>query len=83
MDFAGEEVFQQEDVDTIVKNAISSTLTDVMWDNQIKCVLSLPNGSLCAFVVCVRYNQEKITAQINAIVDSCLKELQSLNRPFK
>jgi len=30
MDFAGDEVFQQEDVDTIVKNAISSTLTEVM-----------------------------------------------------
>ena len=30
-----------------------------------------------------RYAQKKVNDQINTIVDSCLKELQSLNRPFK
>jgi len=59
MEFQSEDVFSQEDVDTIVKTAISSCLTDVM------------------------YNHKKVNDWINTIVDSCLKELQSLNRPFK
>mmetsp|Transcript_65721 Transcript_65721/g.148302 ORF Transcript_65721/g.148302 Transcript_65721/m.148302 type:complete len:120 (+) Transcript_65721:68-427(+) len=59
MDFQSDDQFQAEDVDTIVKNAIANTLTDMM------------------------YNQEKVNQWMNTIVDLCLKELQSLNRPFK
>lgn len=59
MDFQSDDAFSQEDVDTIVKNAIRGCLTDVM------------------------YNHRKVNDWINTIVDSCLKELQSLNRPFK
>lgn len=54
-----EENFPQEDIETIVKNAITSTLTDIL------------------------YNPMKVNDWINTIVDACLKELQSLNRPFK
>ncbi|CAM9791571.1 unnamed protein product, partial [Phaeothamnion confervicola] len=51
--------FSVEDVDTIVKNAITGCLTDAM------------------------YNPKKVTDWTNTIVDNCLKELQSLNKPFK
>mmetsp|Transcript_12050 Transcript_12050/g.48500 ORF Transcript_12050/g.48500 Transcript_12050/m.48500 type:complete len:117 (+) Transcript_12050:77-427(+) len=54
-----EETFPQEDIETIVKNAITSTLSDHL------------------------YNPKKVNDWINTIVDACLKELQSLNRPFK
>mmetsp|Transcript_17708 Transcript_17708/g.32275 ORF Transcript_17708/g.32275 Transcript_17708/m.32275 type:complete len:120 (-) Transcript_17708:202-561(-) len=59
MEFQADDVFSQEDVDSIVKQAITSCLGDVV------------------------YAQKKVNDQINTIVDSCLKELQSLNRPFK
>mmetsp|Transcript_15093 Transcript_15093/g.45700 ORF Transcript_15093/g.45700 Transcript_15093/m.45700 type:complete len:117 (-) Transcript_15093:561-911(-) len=51
--------FSQEDIETIVKNAITSTLSDNL------------------------YNSKKVNDWINTIADGCLKELQSLNRPFK
>mmetsp|Transcript_6506 Transcript_6506/g.19771 ORF Transcript_6506/g.19771 Transcript_6506/m.19771 type:complete len:116 (-) Transcript_6506:599-946(-) len=54
-----DETFPEEDIETIVKNAITSTLSDHM------------------------YNPKKVNDWINTIVDACLKELQSLNRPFK
>lgn len=54
-----DETFPQEDIETIVKNAITSTLSENM------------------------YNGKKVNDWINTIVDACLKELQSLNRPFK
>lgn len=54
-----EETFPEEDIETIVKNAITSTLSENM------------------------YNSKKVNDWINTIVDACLKELQSLNRPFK
>uniref|UniRef100_A0A7S3JST1 Dynein light chain Tctex-type 1 n=1 Tax=Aureoumbra lagunensis TaxID=44058 RepID=A0A7S3JST1_9STRA len=54
-----DESFPQEDIESIVKNAITSTLSDHL------------------------YNSKKVNDWINSIVDACLKELQSLNRPFK
>jgi len=59
MDFQADDTFPEEDVDTIVKNAITS------------------------FLDSAAYNPRKVNDWINTIVDSCLKELQSLNRPFK
>ena len=59
MDFNQDDAFSEEDVDTIVKNAITSTLGEAS------------------------YIPKKVNDWINTIVDSCLKELQSLNRPYK
>jgi hypothetical protein len=53
----------------------------VILKREVVRALPLKNVFAAAFIS--RYNQEKINAQMNAIVDSCLKELQSLNRPFK
>ena len=54
-----DDTFPQEDIETIVKNTITSTLAEHL------------------------YNAKKVNDWINTIVDACLKELQSLNRPFK
>jgi len=88
VDFAGDDVFNQEDVDSIVKTAISTVLTDVM------CVLSPASPAATPPYTAsptrrfrrahtLRYNPDKVNSWINSVVDSCLKELQGLNRPFK
>jgi dynein light chain Tctex-type 1 len=69
MDFSADDTFPEEDVDTIVKNAISSMLGGKK---------DAGGGGDEAM-----YNHRTVNGQINSIVDSCLKELQSLNRPFK
>jgi len=55
----GHEDFRQEDIETVMKNAIASTLGDVMYDHH------------------------KVNDWSNNIINSALKGLQSLNRPFK
>ena len=54
-----EDQFPQEDIENLVKNSISSCLSE--WSYQPKLVDN----------------------KTHLIVDACLKELQTLNRPFK
>ena len=54
-----EDQFPQEDIENLVKNAISACLSEF------------------------QYQAKLVNNKIHAIVDACLKELQTLNRPFK
>ena len=57
--FDGHEDFRQEDIETVIKSAIGSTLGDVIYDH-------------C-----------RVNDWSNSIINSALKGLQSLNRPYK
>lgn len=50
---------------------------------QVEDVEAIAKRTVQAALIQVQYDQDRVTAWTNSIIDTCLKDLQAMGKPFK